>query len=64
MGVCAPKPLLAMVVNDNARVLDKRGVFESIASKLAPAGFDHLKSAYGTSGCTGNGKLPCQVSKV
>ena len=28
-----------MVVNDNARVLDKRGVFESIASKLAPTGF-------------------------
>ena len=53
-----------MVVNDNACVLDKRGVFESFASELAPTGFDHLKSAYGTSGCTGNGKLPCQVSKV
>ncbi|SEC45244.1 hypothetical protein SAMN04490203_2441 [Pseudomonas taetrolens] len=29
-----------MVVNDNARVLGKRGVFESIASELAPTGFD------------------------
>ena len=53
-----------MVATDNACVLDKRGVFESFASELAPTGFDHLKSAYGTSGCTGNGKLPCQVSKV
>ena len=53
-----------MVGNDNACVLDKRGAFESFASELAPTGFDHLKSAYGTSGCTGNGKLPCQVSKV
>jgi hypothetical protein len=27
-----------MVVNDNAGELDKRGVLESIASKLAPTG--------------------------
>jgi len=26
-----------MVVNDNARELDKHGAFESIASKLVPA---------------------------
>ena len=24
----------------------------------------YLKSAYGTNGCTGNGKFPCQTSKV
>jgi len=30
--------LLAMVVNDNARILDKRGVFEIFASKPAPTG--------------------------
>ncbi|AWY39868.1 hypothetical protein DKY63_08125 [Pseudomonas putida] len=30
--------LLAMVVNDNAGYLDKRGVLESIASMLAPTG--------------------------
>ncbi|CAI8847582.1 Secreted protein [Pseudomonas jessenii] len=30
--------LLAMDVNDDASILDKRGVFESIASKLAPTG--------------------------
>jgi hypothetical protein len=29
--------LLAMVVNDNAYELDKRGALESIASRLAPA---------------------------
>jgi hypothetical protein len=28
--------LPAMVVNDNARLLDKRGAFESIAGKPAP----------------------------
>jgi len=27
-----------MVVNDNAHILDKRGVHESIASRLAPTG--------------------------
>ncbi|VVM46987.1 hypothetical protein PS647_00591 [Pseudomonas fluorescens] len=27
-----------MNVNDDASILDKRGVFESIASKLAPTG--------------------------
>jgi len=30
--------LLAMVVNENACLLDKRGVPESIASRLAPTG--------------------------
>ncbi|OOQ43651.1 hypothetical protein AO361_10870 [Pseudomonas fluorescens] len=30
--------LLAMDVNDDASILDKRGAFESIASKLAPTG--------------------------
>ena len=30
--------MLAMVVNDNACLLTKRGVLESIASKLAPTG--------------------------
>ncbi|WP_090466824.1 hypothetical protein [Pseudomonas mohnii] len=30
--------LSAMVVNDNARVLDRRGVLETIASRLAPTG--------------------------
>jgi hypothetical protein len=29
--------LLAMVVNDNAGLQDKRGVLESFASKLAPS---------------------------
>ncbi|WP_162634893.1 hypothetical protein [Pseudomonas putida] len=32
-----------MVVNDNAGYLDKRGVLESIASRLAPTG-DWLKT--------------------
>ncbi|MNE85925.1 hypothetical protein BSF40_56390 [Pseudomonas sp. ACN5] len=32
-----------MDVNDNAQILDKRGVLESIASKLAPTG-GHLSS--------------------
>ena len=31
--------LLAMVVNDNAGLLAKRGALESFASKLAPTGF-------------------------
>ena len=31
--------MLAMVVNDNACGLDKRGALASIASKLAPAGW-------------------------
>jgi hypothetical protein len=30
--------LSAMVVNDNARVLDRRGALETIASRLAPTG--------------------------
>jgi hypothetical protein len=30
--------LLAMVVNDNAYELNKRGALESIASRLAPTG--------------------------
>ncbi|HWT70126.1 MAG TPA: Hpt domain-containing protein [Pseudomonas sp.] len=33
--------LLAMDVNDDALSLDKRGAYESIASKLAPTGDDH-----------------------
>jgi hypothetical protein len=32
-----------MVVNDNAHVLKIRGVFEFIASKLAPTGHDTKK---------------------
>ncbi|RZO07035.1 hypothetical protein EKG40_16315 [Pseudomonas moorei] len=31
--------MLAMVVNDNACLLDKRGAWEPIASRLAPTGF-------------------------
>ncbi|WP_204354284.1 hypothetical protein [Pseudomonas putida] len=37
--------MLAMVVNDNAGYLGKRGVLESIASMLAPTGdwlFTHI----------------------
>ena len=30
--------MLAMIVNDNAYCLDKRGALKSIASKLAPTG--------------------------
>ncbi|MNH22955.1 hypothetical protein D3C79_828310 [compost metagenome] len=34
--------LLAMVVNDNAYLLAKRGALESIASKLAPTAVDQF----------------------
>ena len=40
--------LLAMVVNDNACALAKRGALESIASKLAPTGRGALESIVGT----------------
>jgi len=35
--------LLAMVANDNACLLAKRGALESIASKLAPTGTTALR---------------------
>jgi hypothetical protein len=44
--MCPPvgASLLAMVVNDNAGALMTRGALEAIASKLAPAVLDCVKS--------------------
>jgi hypothetical protein len=37
--------MLAMGVNDDAFILEKRGIFESIASRLAPTGKRRAKKS-------------------